>query len=114
FSPCTSAWVALHAVGAVRAGERVLITGATGAVGSVACQLARQAGAEVLGVVGSAGRVGYLDDGVQPVVVDRRDPQVPDALQADLLIDTVGGDTLAAVLPSVRAGGRAVLVGYLG
>lgn len=114
FSPCTSAWVALHDVGRVRAGERVLVTGATGAVGAVACQLARQAGAEVLGVVGSAERLGHLDDGVQPVVVDRRAPRAPEGLQADLLIDTVGGDTLAALLGSVVAGGRAVLVGYLG
>ncbi len=36
FSPCTSAWVALHEVGRVRGGETVLITGATGAVGSIA------------------------------------------------------------------------------
>lgn len=114
FSPCTSAWVALHEIGRVRAGERVLITGATGAVGSVACQLARQAGAEVLGVVGSADRVGHLDDGVQPIVVERGAPRVPEGLQADLLVDTVGGETLAAVLASIVAGGRAVLVGYLG
>lgn len=113
FSPCTSAWVALHDVGRVRAGERVLVTGATGAVGSIACQLARQARAEVIAVVGKAERRVHLDEGVQPVVVDRDDPRTPDRLRADLLIDTVGGATLAALLPAVVAGGRAVLVGYL-
>ena len=41
FSPCTAAWVALFSVGALQAGERVLISGATGAVGSIALQLAR-------------------------------------------------------------------------
>lgn len=113
FSPCTSAWVALHEVGGLRAGERVLVTGATGAVGGIVCQLARAAGAEVLAVVGSPERLAQLDDGVRPIVVERDDPRAPDDLRADLLIDTVGGATLAALLPAVDAGGRAVLVGYL-
>src|SRR5690606_26686310 len=52
--------------------------------------------------------------GVQPVVVDRDDPRTPEGLHADLLIDTVGGATLQALLPAVVAGGRGVLVGYLG
>lgn len=114
FSPCTSAWVALHEVGVVRAGERVLVSGATGAVGGIACQLALGAGARVFGAVGSAERIAQLADGVEPIVVDRRAPRTPKDVQAELLIDTVGGATLAALLPSVVAGGRAVLVGYLG
>ena len=44
FSPCTAAWVALFGVGALQAGERVLVSGASGAVGSIAVQLARAAG----------------------------------------------------------------------
>ncbi len=114
FSPCTSAWVALHDVARLRDGERVLVSGATGAVGSVACQLARRMGARVFGVVGKPGRVAQLEEGVEPVVVDRDDPRTPAGVQAELLIDTVGGATLAALLPAVVAGGRAVLVGYLG
>ncbi len=115
FSPCTSAWVALHEVAVLRAGERVLVTGATGAVGSIVCQLARQAGAQVIGVVGSRERLVHLDDGVvEAVVVDREDPRAPQGLHADVLIDTVGGATLQALLPAVVGGGRAVLVGYLG
>jgi len=114
FSPCTSAWVALHDVGALQPGERVLVSGATGAVGSVACQLALGAGARVFGVVGSAERVAQLADGVEAIVVERRAPRTPSDVQADLLIDTVGGPMLAALLPVVAAGGRAVLVGYLG
>jgi NADPH2:quinone reductase len=108
------AWVALHEVGGLRAGERVLVTGATGAVGSIACQFAAAAGADVTGVVGKAARVAQLAEGVRPIVVDRGDPRVPQGVQADLLIDTVGGATLAALLPSAVAGGRVVLVGYLG
>jgi NADPH2:quinone reductase len=92
FSPTTSAWVALHEVAKLQAGEQVLVTGASGAVGSLVMQLARDAGCTVTAV----------DPNAAP----------PTAASADLLIDTVGGDVLAKVLPSVRPGGRAVLVGY--
>jgi NADPH2:quinone reductase len=92
FSPCTSAWVALHEVAKLQPGERVLVTGASGAVGSLAMQLARDAGCTATPV----------------------DPDAPPPAEgsADLLVDTVGGDVLAKVLPAVRPGGRAVLVGY--
>jgi NADPH2:quinone reductase len=92
FSPTTSAWVALHEVAKLQAGEQVLVTGASGAVGSLVMQLARNAGCTVTAV--------------------NPDAAPPPAASADLLIDTVGGDVLAKVLPSVRPGGRAVLVGY--
>ena len=91
FSPTTSAWVALHEVAKLQAGEQVLVTGASGAVGSLVMQLARDAGCTVMPV----------------------DPNIaPAAASADLLIDTVGGNVLAASLPAVRPGRRAVLIGY--
>jgi len=92
FSPTTSAWVALHEVAKLQAGEQVLVTGASGAVGSLAVQMARELGCTVAAV----------------------DPQAeaPAIAGADLLIDTVGGSVLPAILPSVRPGGRAVLIGY--
>lgn len=92
FSPCTSAWVALHDVAKLQPGEQVLVTGASGAVGSLVMQLARSMGCAATAV----------------------DPRAapPAAGSASLLIDTVGGDVLERVLPAVRAGGRAVLIGY--
>ena len=92
FSPTTSAWVALHEVARLQAGEQVLVTGASGAVGSLAVQLAIEAGCTVTAVDPDAGP--------------------PPVACADLLIDTVGGSVLSAVLPAVRPGGRAVLIGY--
>jgi NADPH2:quinone reductase len=92
FSPCTSAWVALYEVGQLRGGERVLVSGATGAVGSIAMQLAREAGAQVQAL--AAGQP------LQP--------------EADLLLDMVGGEVLPQALRGVKPGGRAVLVGYAG
>lgn len=106
FSPATTAHLAVHEVGQVQPGERVAVTGASGAVGSLAAQLAREAGAEVVGLVRSAAKLAALPDGVTGTT-DRA------ALAAiDLLIDTVGGDGLAALLPVCRPGGRAVLIGY--
>lgn len=87
FSPSTSAWVALHELGRLRPGERVGVTGGSGAVGSMTLQLARDAGAEIVG---------------QP---DESSP-------VDLLVDTVGGRVLEEGIRSVAPGGRIVLVGY--
>lgn len=84
FSPCTSAWVALHEVAKLQPGERVLVSGASGAVGSIAVQLAREAGAEIV------------------------------SEEADVLVDMVGGAVLPQALRSLKPGGRAVLVGYAG
>lgn len=111
FSPCTSGWIAVHAIGEVVAGQQVVVTGASGAVGAMATQLATEAGAEVIGTVSRAERLDLLPAGVWGVVVDG--PESVADIEADVLIDTVGGGVLSTVLPLVRPGGRAVLVGYL-
>jgi NADPH:quinone reductase len=108
FSPCTSAWVALHEVGRLQSGEQLLVTGASGAVGSITVQLALELGARVQALVRDGEQAARLPSGVTPVFEDRRS----DAQPADLLIDTVGGAVLAATLVRVAPGGRAVLVGY--
>lgn len=113
FSPCTSAWVAIHTIGELASGQRVVVTGATGAVGAVAVQLASDAGADVVATVSREERLAALPAGVTGVVVDNDAAVEPDAVEADLLVDTVGGGVLSAVLPWIRPGGRAVLVGYL-
>lgn len=111
FSPCTSAWIALHSIGQVSAGQTVLVTGATGAVGSIAVQLAAEAGACVVGSVSHPDRLGDLPDGVEGIVTapDIRDVCPP----VDLVIDTVGGAVLQSVVPAVTPGGTVVLVGYV-
>lgn len=78
--PGLSAWQGLFVHGGLQAGERVLITGATGGVGHFAVQLARSHGAELAS-----------DD-------------------VDLVFDTAGGETLARSAGALRAGGRLVSV----
>jgi len=112
FSPSTSAWIALHDVGRLSAGESVLVTGATGAVGSLAVQLALDAGAEVTAFVSDAAQAAWMPSGTKVVVLGDDLTSSLESGSVDLLVDTVGGPVLAGALPRVRAGGRAVLVGY--
>jgi len=107
FSPATSALACVDDLGAVQPGERVAVTGAAGAVGSLVVQLALQAGArEVVGCVSREQRRPLVPIGARVVVGE------PDGEPVDLLVDTIGGPGLAERLGRVRPGGRAVLVGY--
>jgi NADPH:quinone reductase len=106
--------VALHEVARLGAGERVLVSGASGAVGSITVQLALEAGAKVFAVVSDAVQAASLPSGAEALIVDRASPSVPASLEVAVLIDAVGGALLQSLLPAVVPGGRAVLVGYTG
>jgi NADPH:quinone reductase-like Zn-dependent oxidoreductase len=105
-----TAHVALFEVGELRAGERVAVTGAAGAVGSLAVGLALRAGAEVVGIVSRDDRRSAVPAGADVVVGSGA---ALGALEpVDLLVDTIGGDSLLHLVERVRPGGRASLVGY--
>jgi len=115
FLPSTTGYVAVNDVARVGEGDRVIVSGASGAVGSMAAQFALLAGAsEVLGVVPRADQAPLLPSGVTPVV--GRGEALTDVLGttpvADVLIDTLGGDVLPPLLRAVVPGGRAALIGY--
>ncbi|MEU9150323.1 zinc-binding alcohol dehydrogenase family protein [Streptomyces sp. NPDC048417] len=111
FSPAGTAWAAVHTVAAVRPGERVLVTGAAGAVGALTVQVAARAGAEVVGVVGRPAKLGHVPAPAKPVLAAELSAESVGG-QVDVLIDTVGGPVLRDALPLVRPRGRAALVGY--
>ena len=111
FSPCTAAWVSLFRVGALQPGERVLVSGASGAVGSIAVQLARDAGAHVAEARVVDGEV-VVDASGAAARADSAAVTGDHAAGFDLLIDAVGGPGLPALLRRLVPGGRAVLVGY--
>jgi len=114
YSPAATAALALHHVGDLRPGEHVVVTGAAGAVGSLAVQLALHAGAPVTAVVGAESHRDAVPPGVA-VVVGRgavAAAQLRAGPPADLLVDTVGGPRLADLVGAVRPGGRVALVGY--
>lgn len=111
FSPAGTAWTAVHAVADVRPGERVVVTGAGGAVGAVAVQIAARAGAEVIGVVGRQAKLAHVPAPGKPLLASELSEEALGG-RADVLIDTVGGPVLTEALTLVRPRGRAALIGY--
>ncbi len=95
-------------------GRTVVITGASGGVGSAAIQVASRMGARVVAVVRDAGRADYVTGlGADAVVVDDGSGfhKNPDTADADLVLDCVGEPTLNASLRCLRLGGTVIFVG---
>ena len=112
-----TAWVGLN-LAEVKAGEVVFISGAAGAVGNVAGQLAKLHGCRVIGSAGSMEKVMFLraecgfdaafNYRVGPVV-DQLHREAPDGI--DVYFDNVGGETLEAALTALRLHGRIIACG---
>jgi NADPH:quinone reductase-like Zn-dependent oxidoreductase len=111
FSPAGTAWAAVHAVAHVQPGERVLVTGAAGAVGAMTVQVAARAGAEVIGVVGRPAKLAHVPAPAKPVLASELSADSAGG-PVDVVVDTVGGPVLRDALPLVRPRGRVALVGY--
>jgi NADPH:quinone reductase-like Zn-dependent oxidoreductase len=105
-----TSWQALFDHGQLAAGQTAVIHGAGGGVGSVAVQLARSAGAHVIGTGRGSARSLVLDLGADSFV-DLEQDRWEDAVgQADVVFDTIGGDVLARSPAIVKAGGALVSV----
>jgi putative PIG3 family NAD(P)H quinone oxidoreductase len=114
-----TAWTNLVAEGGLVTGEVVLITGATGGMGTFAAQLAQELGARVIAAARDAGRLELLRSlGITELVTD--DDELPARVReatggqgVDLVFDLVGGSRLPAHLAALKKGGRLVLMGML-
>lgn len=104
-----TAWQGLFEHGRLRAGQSVIAHGAAGAVGSMVTQLAREAGAYVIGTGRAADRQKALDFGAQEFV-DLDKDVLEDVGGVDLVFDLIGGDIGKRSARLVRAGGRLVSV----
>ncbi|GHH24994.1 NADP-dependent oxidoreductase [Streptomyces lanatus] len=104
-----TAWQALFDHGRLTVGQTVVIHGAAGGVGSLAVQLAREAGAHVIGTGRASHRDRALDLGVD-TFLDLQSEKLEDAGQADLVFDVIGGDILYRSAALVRAGGTLVTI----
>jgi NADPH:quinone reductase-like Zn-dependent oxidoreductase len=104
-----TAWQGLFQHGRLQAGQSVLVHGAAGAVGTMVTQLAREAGAHVIGTGRAADRQKTLDFGAQEFV-DLENDRLEDVGEVDLVFDVIGGDVQKRSARLVRAGGTLVSV----
>lgn len=115
-----TAYFALLDVGAPKAGETVVLSGAAGAVGSVAGQIARIKGCRVVGIAGGADKCRFLVDELGfDAAIDYKAENVAEALKrecpkgVDVYFDNVGGDILDAVLTRLAPRARIVICGAI-
>jgi NADPH:quinone reductase-like Zn-dependent oxidoreductase len=104
-----TAWQGLFDHGRLQAGQSVLVHGAAGAVGSMVTQLAREAGAYVIGTGRAADRQTVLDFGAKEFV-DLENGVLEDVGGVDLVFDVIGGDIGKRSAGLIRAGGTLVSI----
>jgi NADPH:quinone reductase-like Zn-dependent oxidoreductase len=104
-----TAWQGLFDHGHLQAGQSVLVHGAAGAVGTMVTQLAREAGAYVIGTGRAADRQKALDFGAMEFVDLDNDP-LEDVGGVDLVFDVIGGDIQKRSAALIRPGGTLVTV----
>ncbi|RVX41437.1 NADPH:quinone reductase-like Zn-dependent oxidoreductase [Nonomuraea polychroma] len=104
-----TAWQGLFDHGRLTAGQTVLIHGAAGGVGALAVQLAREAGARVIGTGRAGARDTALELGVD-VFLDLQADRLEDGGQVDVVLDMIGGDIMDRSAALVRAGGTLVAI----
>lgn len=115
-----TAYVGMRKVGLVKAGETVVVSGAAGAVGSMASQIAKLDGGRVIGIAGGAHKVRYLvEDLGLDSAIDYKHEDVAERLRelapegVDVFFDNVGGTLLDLVLEQIRLRARVVICGAI-
>jgi NADPH-dependent curcumin reductase len=113
-----TAYFGLLDLGQPKYGDTVVISGAAGATGSVAGQIARIHGCRVIGIAGTAEKCRWLTDGLGfDAAIDYRNEDVGAALDRhcpggiDIYFDNVGGDILDLCLARLATGARVVVCG---
>ncbi|HEX4679285.1 MAG TPA: NADP-dependent oxidoreductase [Gaiellaceae bacterium] len=112
--PGFTAWLGLTEIAEVKEGETIYVSGAAGAVGSAATQMAKLKGLRVIGSAGSGEKVEWLRSlGVE--AFNYRETRAKDALAdgIDVYFDNVGGEQLEAALSALRPFGRVAACGAI-
>ncbi len=117
---CTT-WFALHDRARLQAGETLLVTGASGGVGSAAIQLGRAAGARVIAVAGGPEKVAACEALGADSVIDHREVDdlvdevrtLTDGRGVDVAYDPVGGDVFQQVRRCMAWDGRLLVIGFV-
>src|SRR5689334_9724435 len=119
--PGLTAYFGLLEIGKPRAGETVVVSGAAGAVGSIAGQIAKIKGCRVVGIAGSDRKVAWLRDelGFDAAFNYKTTPDYVAKLQelcphgVDVYFDNVGGAITDAVFRQINVGARIVVSGQI-
>ncbi|HKT78661.1 MAG TPA: NADP-dependent oxidoreductase [Vicinamibacterales bacterium] len=118
--PGITAYVGLLDIGQPKPGETVVVSAASGAVGSVVAQIARIKGCRVVGIAGGAQKCAYVVNELGcDACVDHKSGSFADDLQSacpsgiDVYFENVGGDVFAAVLKLLNVGARIPLCGLI-
>jgi NADPH-dependent curcumin reductase CurA len=115
-----TAYFGLKEIGKAQEGETVVVSGAAGATGSVAGQLAKHWGCRVIGIAGGQEKCAWLTDGLGfDGAIDYKGENVHQRLRElcpkglDVFFDNVGGDVLEAALGNLAWHARIVLCGAI-
>ncbi len=115
-----TAYFGLLEVGGAKEGDVVVVSGAAGATGSVAGQIAKLRGCRVIGIAGGAQKCAWLTDEASfDAAIDYKREDVGARLSAlcpdgiDVFFDNVGGDVLDEVLARIARGARIVICGAI-
>ncbi|MDF9435360.1 NADP-dependent oxidoreductase [Chromohalobacter israelensis] len=119
--PGMTAWTGLNRIAQLKEGERVLVSAASGAVGSLAVQLAKAKGCHVVGIAGAPEKlewleslgvraVSYRDKNARQLGADLHDAS-PEGF--DVYYENVGGICLEAALDNIRVGARIAVCGLI-
>ncbi|MBB6451366.1 hypothetical protein HNR44_003373 [Geomicrobium halophilum] len=118
--PGLTAYFGMYHIGEPKEGETVVVSGAAGAVGSLAGQLAAKRGARVTGIVGSREKADYIVEKLGfDNAVNYKEENVSDALKAkcpdgiDVYFENVGGEISDAVWPQLNTFARVPLCGAI-
>ncbi|WP_293370592.1 NADP-dependent oxidoreductase [Nevskia sp.] len=118
--PGFTAWYALNQIGHPKAGETFVVAAATGAVGQIIGQLAKNAGCHVVGIAGGADKCAYAVKELGfDACIDHRGADLPARLKAacpkgiDIYMENVGGPVFDAVLPLMNLNARMPLCGLV-
>jgi NADPH-dependent curcumin reductase CurA len=118
--PGLTAYVGLLKIAALKPGDVVFVSAAAGAVGSVACQIAKLRGHTVIGSAGGPDKVAYLKEiGVDHAIDYKAEPDLTAALLRaapggiDVYFENVGGDHLEAALNAAKVGARFAICGMI-
>lgn len=118
--PGVTAWYGLNKICKVKPGETIVVSAASGAVGSVVGQLAKMKGAHVVGIAGGPEKCAYVRETLRfDACVDYKAGALDSDLEAatpngiDAYFENVGGDATKAVMQRINPFGRVAVCGLI-